>query len=567
MKIIPSIALQRSANAPIPTGLESFRVEHYPIITAFCRKIGISTTVNTLVPNQMHVAPGDIVTGMILDTLSGRSPLYHLHRFFEGQDMQLLFGGSLSAEHFNDDAVGRTLDDIQESGTVKIFTSIALKACEVFNIKRESGHFDTTSVNVWGEYLGEPLAGCGPNLCKGFSKDHRPDLNQFVFSLLCVEGNIPVIGRTEDGNSSDGKLNNKELMKVSEWIKEEKVSKDFIYVADCKVVNKENLSQLQAMKFVTRLPANYKEQQRVIEEAVKEDRWEPIGRLAHQRARSNRAVAEYKGCEKEVSLYGKTYRAIVIHSTQHDKRRGKRIEKQIEKEGQEAASKIKVSSQERFACRPDAEKASQQLQALKFGCYQIKAEVVEELVYGSGRAPKNKPRKVKEKRYRLELSLEEKSEEIEQCREQAGCFVLLTNISTEGQGSKNSQEVLKTYKDQHGVETNFRFLKDPLLVNDLFLKKPERIEALGLILLLSLLVCNLIQRVLREYVVENETKICGWNNLPTDKPTTYMLSWIFKGISIFKLGNHRKLVQPLSEEQLQYLQALKLSIDIFTLPP
>ncbi len=100
-----------------------------------------------------------------------------------------------------------TLDDIHESGTLKIFTAIALKACEVFNIKRDCGHFDTTSVNVWGDYLGQPLAGCGPNLCKGFSKDHRPDLNQFVFSLLCVEGNIPIIGRIEDGNSSDGKLN------------------------------------------------------------------------------------------------------------------------------------------------------------------------------------------------------------------------------------------------------------------------------------------------------------------------------------------------------------------------
>ena len=38
---------------------------------------------------------------------------------------------------------------------------------------------------------------------------------------------------------------------------------------------------------------------------------------------------------------------------------------------------------------------------------------------------------------------------------------------------------------------NFPFLKDPLIVNDTFLKKAERIEALGFILLLSLMIWNL----------------------------------------------------------------------------
>lgn len=44
-------------------------------------------------------------------------------------------------------------------------------------------------------------------------------------------------------------------------------------------------------------------------------------------------------------------------------------------------------------------------------------------------------------------------------------------------------EVLAAYKEQHGIERNFAFLKDPLIVNDLFLKRPDRIEALGFILL------------------------------------------------------------------------------------
>ena len=43
-----------------------------------------------------------------------------------------------------------------------------------------------------------------------------------------------------------------------------------------------------------------------------------------------------------------------------------------------------------------------------------------------------------------------------------------------------ARDGLRAYKEQHGIEQNFGFLKDPLIVNSLFLKKPERIEALGL---------------------------------------------------------------------------------------
>jgi transposase len=39
--------------------------------------------------------------------------------------------------------------------------------------------------------------------------------------------------------------------------------------------------------------------------------------------------------------------------------------------------------------------------------------------------------------------------------------------------------LLKAYKDQKGIERNFGFLKDPAPVNAIFLKKPERIDALG----------------------------------------------------------------------------------------
>src|SRR2546428_7306932 len=43
-------------------------------------------------------------------------------------------------------------------------------------------------------------------------------------------------------------------------------------------------------------------------------------------------------------------------------------------------------------------------------------------------------------------------------------------------------------------------VKDPVIVNSLFLKKPERIEALGLVLLLALLLWRLMERQMRAHV-------------------------------------------------------------------
>ena len=70
-------------------------------------------------------------------------------------------------------------------------------------------------------------------------------------------------------------------------------------------------------------------------------------------------------------------------------------------------------------------------------------------------------------------------------------------ISNLTEVEKSGREILKTYKSQYGIEQNFSFLKEPLIVNDTFLKKPSRIDALTFILLLSLMIWNLIQHELR----------------------------------------------------------------------
>ncbi len=83
------------------------QVDHLPMIASYARRLGLVEIVNRLVPVEMDVGPGEIVLGLVLDTLSGRSPLYHLEATSEAYDQAMLFGQEMPAGYFNDDNVGR----------------------------------------------------------------------------------------------------------------------------------------------------------------------------------------------------------------------------------------------------------------------------------------------------------------------------------------------------------------------------------------------------------------------------------------------------------------------------
>ena len=136
----------------LPT-IEAYQVQHLPIVQAYADKIGLGEAINELVPTERAIDPGTIVLGMILDPLSGRSPLYRLEEVFTHQDMALLLGKAVAPEAFQDDTVGRVLDRLDDTGTMKVFTACAVRADRVFGFDKRSIHFATTSITVYGEYL------------------------------------------------------------------------------------------------------------------------------------------------------------------------------------------------------------------------------------------------------------------------------------------------------------------------------------------------------------------------------------------------------------------------------
>ncbi len=86
----------------------------------------------------------------------------------------------------------------------------------------------------------------------------------------------------------------------------------------------------------------------------------------------------------------------------------------------------------------------------------------------------------------------ENQELITENQNSCGRFILATNILDTTELS--ASEILIIYKQQQSSERGFRFIKDPLFFADsLFVKNPERVETMMMLMGLCLLVYNLGQ--------------------------------------------------------------------------
>jgi transposase len=461
------------------------------------------------------------------------------------------------------------LECLYETGTQRVFSALSVRALERFPISTRHAHFDTTSVNLYGDYLGAQGEDAPFKVTHGYSKDKRPDLKQFVLSLLCVDGNVPIVGKLEDGNASDKTINHRLLGEVCAHLHKHGVGEDaFIYIADSAMVTEANLAQAgERTRFITRLPATYNEHERVILTAIEADDWQEVGPIAQTAPTKNRPGASYRVHEGSVTLYGKDYRAVVVHSSAHDQRRLKRLERELRASRSETEELAKAAGKKTFFCRPDAEAAAAEVQAHSSAYHQLNVCVIERPRYGRGRPKKNVPKIPVAIEYVLATEVVEKHEAIAKRRRLAGCFVLLSNLPGEDESGYGAERILRTYKDQNAIEKNFSFLKDDQIVNALFLKRPERIEALGLILLIALLIWRLIELVMRTELQAREGTVPGWDNKPTARPTAYMVTWKFRGVLILCVNGQRLLAKPLTDTQKAFLQILQVPASCFTQHP
>jgi transposase len=261
-------------------------------------------------------------------------------------------------------------------------------------------------------------------------------------------------------------------------------------------------------------------------------------------------------------------RYVVIHSSALERTHQRSLEKKIAQEKKVLEKALSELEKRRFSCQGDIDEALKSLEKTWPFCYHQIALTIEKGSQKEKRQSQGRPRKgevVKKKSYwYLSGEVIPHEEAIATLKRKQGFFVLATSHLHPKKVS--NAEILAWYKEQHQVEQGFHWLKGPASFAPIFLKKPERILAMGLVFLLALMVHTLIERQIRQELATRVEKIPGNNKVLTDRPTAAVVFKHFNSISVIwvYLDNQWKPVIPgLSKLQRYILELLHLPEEVF----
>ena len=132
-------------------------------------------------------------------------------------------------------------------------------------------------------------------------------------------------------------------------------------------------------------------------------------------------------------------------------------------------------------------------------------------------------------------------------------FIVATNVT-----ELPAAGILRRYTEQSSVERGFAFLKDPLfLASSVFVKKPERVMAIGFIMVCCLLVYRLAEYRVRERLAQREETVPDQVNKPSTRPTMRWIFQCFEGIHVVS-GNDTSQIVGLNDFHKHILSLLGL---------
>jgi len=139
--------------------------------------------------------------------------------------------------------------------------------------------------------------------------------------------------------------------------------------------------------------------------------------------------------------------------------------------------------------------------------------------------------------------------------DQHSCFILATNELDDTQ--LPPQELLASYKGQGYAERGVRFVKDPqCFASSFYLKKPERIMALLMVMTVCLLVYAALEYRIRQALKAHNATFPDQKGKPAQNPTARWGFHYFVGIHLLSISGQWPLVLNLTEEHCNLLKLL-----------
>ena len=520
-------------------------MDHLGLIAGMVDELGFPELIDTVVKQdhkQRQVSVGTCVKAMILNGLGFvNRALYLMPHFFKDKPVERLLGQGIAAEHLNDDALGRALDAIYAYGPEALYGQLAGQAVTRLGLSCKVGHIDTSSFHVDGVYNSdqEDVPEGVIHITQGYSRDHRPDLNQVILQLISEhQAGIPLWMDALSGNSSD-KASFRETLNAHLKQLRDGVGLSLI-VADSALYTAKTLRDLGDFPWLTRVPETIGGTRDLILAASGE--W-----LEARPERAYTVLCSNYGGVKQ--------RWLVVYTQAAHGRAEQTVNKQHLKQSQAEYKAFNALANRSFACVADAQAALAHLQkTLKVVALHDPCIVEVAGFKGKGRPAKGS--KPDTAGYRIAAGVASVLETRRRKIQQKSCFILASNQLEEAQ--LGHEELLDYYTPgQQKVERGFRFLKDPwFMANTLFLKSPKRIMALMMIMTLCLLIYGALEYRVRQALQQHQQTFPTQLGTTTAKPTARWMFQFFAGIHVLLIDSCREVILNCNEYHHQLLNLL-----------
>jgi transposase len=533
-------------------------MDHLGLVAAMCIELKIAERIDKRLfggDARRKVTPGQSVVAMILNGLGFVDHrLYMVESFYENKPVDKLLGENLKSEYLNDYTLGHALDEIYTYGVTNLFMEVMNEILHENNLYSKFRRIDSTSIYVEGAYQDYPDSDM--HITYGHSKDQRPDLKQFMISLsMTGNAELPHYFEAHNGNTSDGKKFPEVIERIRKFESNLMTNEDVIYVADAVLYNAKNVLSMKEIWWISR-----------VSEAIKECK--DLAKLPEEEIKWVEYDENYKGCVY-LSEYGEVkQRWILIFSNAACKKERRTFAANLDKATKELEKAIQHFENKEFTT---VEKANEELKLLsnKFKYHKIEisrtTEVNHYLTPGRHRDDE-KPLRIC---FKFDLKYSEDKDEINNELNTKGRFILATNVLSDA--VLTPQAVLQEYKNQQHTERGFRFLKDSKFMTDeVYLKNPNRIQSLMMIMTLCLVVYKYSQYKIRKILVETNDTLPNQKKKEVQNPTTKWLYQKMLGVIVIRINPYtpqEKIVMSNIDETRQKIIRLfgKHACEIYSL--
>jgi len=508
--------------APVETQTIGFA----PILKFYFEEAGVQSIIDQNVPldpRRKILTHGQASVAMVTAILCQVFQMYRPCQFAEkSQILNIIFPDIASKEYF-DDRMADTLDAIYDYGIGNLEMLITRHMINHFDIRTMVAHNDTTSASTFGNCDKHP--GQGITITYGYSKKHRQDLKQFVWSLsVSNDAAFPLYQQAYSGNTADVSTYVEQWRHLIDLLDE----RGFLYVGDCKLASIDNMTHIHDHQGFFLSPAPmYSTYEDALENALQNHTEES---LIPYKERFNR------GFETPLTLShkGKAYRFRMIILFDHSlcARTRQTLNRHVEKTRTQFDNLVQKLNTYHLKTLEGIEKACQGIlrknNSQDFFVFEIHNEPV--TTYKNrrrGRSAINGDEKVAVTTDHFSVRLIFHQERFDKALWRCGYYPLITN-----KNDISLEDAMQSHKDQYKNEHTNRRAKSSLNLEPIYLQTPKRIEAMLFLFKIALQMAVLIERSAREKIKARDKGLDNFlpNRNNVKNPTTENLLTEFKDV-------------------------------------